>query len=273
MDSKSVSCKTKFNDDFRRFALQLEPFPLMPKLQATVSELYSISPTSFLLQYSDEEGDLITVKLDEELLEAILVARQLSPPPTILRLLVKSVNVKDTDSTNLNLDSNQITTIAPAPVVPLPAIPEIQSLLKLIKSTRQVQCEQGRFQSSLDFEARKTLGRSMKDRYNDSVPVIVQRMSGSKAAVLPKMKYLIPYRTQAKEFVKMIQDSLVVSDGNEEKSENNVILYVEGLEGCYYNLMDETLWMGKIYAQYKMEDCFLYVIYLHDNEELVAEQQ
>jgi len=146
-------------------------------------------------------------------------------------------------------------------------LPAKVSLLKEVPVIWRIKSDLGpRFRDEFDFESRKTVAENMKNKYNDSFPVVIQKMVNSNAGNLERKKYLIPKRQTVREFVKMLGEYV------KSPTEQNLTYHVEGAGGCYYCLKDEdvnNLWMGKVYAEYKMEDYFLYVIYSLENENLV----
>jgi len=82
-----VTIKCQLDDDLRRFSLS--PTCTFEDLCKQLTSLYHIDE-SFLLKYSDDEGDLISVTTTEELIEAFRLSKDLRPP--ILRLHVYRTN-------------------------------------------------------------------------------------------------------------------------------------------------------------------------------------
>ena len=82
-----VTIKCQLDDDLRRFSLA--PTCTYEDLCKQLTSLYHIDE-SFLLKYSDDEGDLISVTTTEELVEAFRLSKDLRPP--ILRLHMYRTN-------------------------------------------------------------------------------------------------------------------------------------------------------------------------------------
>jgi len=107
-----ITCKLTNDDETRRFTEQTEQltYSTMHQRAATLFAL----DTPFKLQYRDDEGDVITMSTDEEMLEAVSLAVAAKPP--VLRVSVKIDAKKPTAS--------------PAPTQSPP--PDLSSLLQNI---------------------------------------------------------------------------------------------------------------------------------------------
>jgi hypothetical protein len=74
--------KIKFNDDVRR--ITLENAPTFAELQGILRDLFRSLPENFVVKYTDEEEDLVSMCSDLELKEAFEIANQ--SPSKILRM-------------------------------------------------------------------------------------------------------------------------------------------------------------------------------------------
>lgn len=82
--SNSFVLKVQLNDDIRR--LSLDAVPSFQELESLVAELFGPTLGKFLLKWTDEDGDLITLSSDSELAEALKLAK--NAPSKTLRLSV-----------------------------------------------------------------------------------------------------------------------------------------------------------------------------------------
>jgi Ni/Co efflux regulator RcnB len=87
MMNSSIHCKTTYNGQIRRFALDRTEFT---SLKEAIAKLYSITE-EFVLKYRDDESDYVILANQEELLTALTF----SP---ILRISVESKNAPSTSS-------------------------------------------------------------------------------------------------------------------------------------------------------------------------------
>lgn len=101
--------KIKFNDDVRR--ITLENAPTFVELQGILRDLFRQLPESFVVKYTDEEEDLVSMCSDMELKEAFEIANQ--SPTKILRMNITADNstapfvVSQKDVTQLSAASLQ----------------------------------------------------------------------------------------------------------------------------------------------------------------------
>ena len=86
MSSNSLIVKISHGTDMRRFTIDNFNTLNWEMLGKRVADAFGPFKSSFKLTYVDDEGDQITVSSDEELLEAVGLARKATPP--VLRLAV-----------------------------------------------------------------------------------------------------------------------------------------------------------------------------------------
>jgi len=260
-----VPVKTKLKDDHRRFVLMNIPDGCtIDRLCSTISSIYSIP--YFSLHYLDDEGDLITITVEEELLEAIYVISKMNPP--LLRLIVNEMSGPSVKRAirfrTCDMSSSLSGSLSMSTSLPMTAVSTASSLLKTVIVTNRVNgsIEGQRFRDEFSIEIRQTVGESMRAKYNDSVPVVIQKMIQSKAPLLDKKKYLIPKAQTIEEFVNMIENYV---KNKSDIAPSNIKIYIEGPKDSeYYTMNDETVnsvEMGKVYSAYRWNDQFLYVIY------------
>jgi len=77
------SVKVSLGEELRRFPYNQTTFSL---LVSQIQELFSLGSNPYSLKYRDEEGDLISITRDSELLEAVRL--QLKANSSILRLFI-----------------------------------------------------------------------------------------------------------------------------------------------------------------------------------------
>ena len=67
MQETKINLKLKLGEEIRRISLYERSFI---SLQKQIKELFGLNERSFTLKYKDEEGDLVTISSDEELIES-----------------------------------------------------------------------------------------------------------------------------------------------------------------------------------------------------------
>jgi hypothetical protein len=87
-NNASIHCKTSYNGQIRRFALDRTEFT---SLKETIAKLFSLND-EFVLKYRDDESDYVTLDSQEELKTA------LNYSPNVLRILVETKNAPSTSS-------------------------------------------------------------------------------------------------------------------------------------------------------------------------------
>ena len=104
------------------------------------------------------------------------------------------------------------------------------------------------------FEQRLNEYESIKKRYPDRIPVIVEKHENSKLDDIDKSKYLVPYDLTFGQFMYVIRKRLRV------KAEQSLFLMVND---------DKTPSGGtlvdRVYEEYKSSDGFLKIKYMEEN--------
>ena len=106
-----------------------------------------------------------------------------------------------------------------------------------------------------ELEKRKSLASSLINRYEDRIPVIVEREADSKLPELDKKKYLVPHNMTIGAFIITIRRKINL--------ENYQSLFIITKEHNY--TPTSTMSMAEIYQKYHSEDKFLYFIYKSEN--------
>ena len=110
------------------------------------------------------------------------------------------------------------------------------------------------FKKEFDFETRKSESTRIKEKYQDRVPIIVEKSAKSDIANIDKKKYLVPNDITIGQFVYIIRKRIDLT------SEKAIFLFTEK------NTIPPTSSMvSEIYEQHKNEDGFLYLIYAGEN--------
>ncbi|XP_013170724.1 PREDICTED: partitioning defective 6 homolog beta [Papilio xuthus] len=78
IDSQSVEVKTKFDAEFRRFALSRTEKLKYEDFKGLIEKLHRLHDVAFLISYTDpRDGDLLPINNDDNLARALLTARPL----------------------------------------------------------------------------------------------------------------------------------------------------------------------------------------------------
>ncbi|KAH3745452.1 hypothetical protein Pelo_13151 [Pelomyxa schiedti] len=117
---KPVVVKTKLADDVRRFSLESGDFP---NLVGTLQKLYP--NVNICMQYTDDEGDLVTITSSEEFNEALNIAARAEPRILRLNLVVVEPGQKPTI---FSKPSEPALPTAAAPAISAPVVPRVASL-------------------------------------------------------------------------------------------------------------------------------------------------
>ena len=114
------------------------------------------------------------------------------------------------------------------------------------------------FNTSFAFQHKYTLQQRMDEssriiaKHPDRIPVICEKASNHLPNI-EKCKYLVPYELSIGQFLHIIRGKIKV------KPEEALFLFIGG------NIMSSQYTMGKLYADYKNMDGFLYVQYSKEN--------
>merc|ERR1712205_91503 len=109
------------------------------------------------------------------------------------------------------------------------------------------------FKQEHPFDKRASESARIRGKYNDRVPVIVERAEKSDAPTLDKKKYLVPSDLTVGQFVYVIRKRVKLS------AEKAIFIFVNN------KLPPTASLMSTIYEENKDEDGFLYVLYSGEN--------
>jgi len=131
MSSNSLIVKISHGTDMRRFTIDNFNTLNWEMLGKRVADAFGPFKSSFKLTYVDDEGDQITVSNDEELVEAVGLARKATPP--VLRLAVGGKkDKKEAPDEQPAKDKTTKDTEAPTKTSVLAALPELAPFLEML---------------------------------------------------------------------------------------------------------------------------------------------
>ncbi|GAM27810.1 hypothetical protein SAMD00019534_109860 [Acytostelium subglobosum LB1] len=110
------------------------------------------------------------------------------------------------------------------------------------------------FKHDHPFEKRKEVAERIRSKYQDRIPVIVEKAPRSDAPDIDKKKYLVPADITVGKFVYEIRKHMPKI--NAEKA---IYLFVNN------TLPPTAALISQIYDRYKDEDGFLYITYSGEN--------
>lgn len=110
------------------------------------------------------------------------------------------------------------------------------------------------FKQEFDFETRKGESTRIKEKYQDRIPIIVERSHKSDIADIDKKKYLVPNDITIGQFVYIIRKRIELT------SEKAIFLFTEK-----NSIPPTSCLVSEIYDQYKNDDGFLYLVYAGEN--------
>eukprot|EP01133_Synstelium_polycarpum_P001210 gene1210-1399_t len=110
------------------------------------------------------------------------------------------------------------------------------------------------FKNDHPFEKRKEVAERIRSKYQDRIPVIVEKAPRSDAPDIDKKKYLVPADITVGKFVYEIRKHMPKI--NAEKA---IYLFVNN------TLPPTAAFISQIYERYKDEDGFLYITYSGEN--------
>ena len=112
---------------------------------------------------------------------------------------------------------------------------------------------ENKFKLRSTFEKRKEESDSIKKKYSDRIPIIVQKHSQSTLNDVDKCKYLVPKDMSMGQFLFVVRKRIKLSP------EQALFITVNG------TLVSSVKTIGEIYSDQCDEDGFLYVIYTNEN--------
>ena len=110
------------------------------------------------------------------------------------------------------------------------------------------------FKAEHDLEKRRQESASVRQRYPDRVPIIVERAAGSKVAEIDKKKFLVPQDLTVGQFCYVVRRRI--------KLEPEQALYLMTESGT----MPATgSLVSQLFSEHTDEDGFLYLVYAGEN--------
>ncbi|KAK8249285.1 gamma-aminobutyric acid receptor associated protein, partial [Phyllosticta capitalensis] len=107
-----------------------------------------------------------------------------------------------------------------------------------------------KFKDEHPFEKRKAEAERIRQKYNDRIPVICEKVEKSDIATIDKKKYLVPSDLTVGQFVYVIRKRIKLSP------EKAIFIFVDEV------LPPTAALMSSIYEEHKDEDGFLYITYV-----------
>eukprot|EP00035_Acanthoeca_spectabilis_P019851 m.429937 g.429937 ORF g.429937 m.429937 type:complete len:129 (-) comp17093_c0_seq1:232-618(-) len=117
------------------------------------------------------------------------------------------------------------------------------------------------FKTQHTFEKRKAEAEKIRSKYDDRIPVIVEKARNADIAEIDKKKYLVPGDLTVAQFTYVIRKRIKLS------AEQALWVFVETTEnGKKSQVLPPTSHsMAAVYHDYKDEDMFLYITYSGEN--------
>ncbi|XP_003384394.1 PREDICTED: gamma-aminobutyric acid receptor-associated protein-like 2 [Amphimedon queenslandica] len=109
------------------------------------------------------------------------------------------------------------------------------------------------FKENHTFEVRCAESAKIRGKYQDRIPVIVEKVPKSAIPDIDKKKFLVPADLSVAQFMYIVRRRISLP------SEKAMFLFVNKV------LPTTSASMGSIYAEHKDEDGFLYVAYSGEN--------
>ena len=109
------------------------------------------------------------------------------------------------------------------------------------------------FKKRHSLETRKKECSTIKEKYSDRIPVIIEKYYRSKLLDIDKNKYLVPKDLTIGQFTYIIRKRIKLNS-------------YEALYVLFNNtLLNTNALISSVYDEYKDEDGFLYIIYTSEN--------
>lgn len=112
-----------------------------------------------------------------------------------------------------------------------------------------VRTHKSKFKEEHPIERRKAEALRMREKYQDRIPVIVEKAAGSDIPDIDKKKYLVPTDLTVGQFVHVIRKRIKLTP------EKAIFIFVNNV------LPPTAALMSTIYEEQKDEDGFLYITY------------
>jgi len=114
--------------------------------------------------------------------------------------------------------------------------------------------QQSTFKNDHPLEKRREVAERIRSKYQDRIPVIVEKAPRSDAPDIDKKKYLVPADITVGKFVYEIRKHM-----NKVNAEKAIYLFVNN------TIPPTAALISQIYERYKDEDGFLYITYSGEN--------
>ena len=105
------------------------------------------------------------------------------------------------------------------------------------------------FEKQHSFEKRKLEADRIKSKYQDRIPVIVERSDKSDIENIDKKKFLVPCDLTVGQFIYVIRKRIKLAP------DTAIFIFVNN------NLPSSTILMSQLYKEHQSSDGFLYVTY------------
>jgi len=120
------------------------------------------------------------------------------------------------------------------------------------------------FRDTHTFEKRKSESEQILTKYEDRIPVIVEKQPKSDIADIDKKKFLVPSNLTLAQFTFVVRKRVKLT------AEQALWMFVETKNAKTsdkkdYLLPPQSQTMSEIYATYKNDDGFLYITYSGEN--------
>lgn len=109
------------------------------------------------------------------------------------------------------------------------------------------------FRNQYSLEQRTSAAVSIKEKYPDRIPVIVEKQVGSSIPDIDKRKFLIPFDFTIGQFLHIIRKRIKMPP------EQALFIFINN------TLPPNSSLIHQVYREYKAEDQFLYMMYSGEN--------
>jgi len=109
------------------------------------------------------------------------------------------------------------------------------------------------FKKKFSFAERVNEVQRIREKYPDRIPIVVEKLNNSKAPLIDKNKYLVPYDLTIGQFIYVIRKRMSLP------SEQALYLFIKD------SIPASSSLMLNLYEWYKDNDGYLYVFYSSEN--------
>ena len=109
------------------------------------------------------------------------------------------------------------------------------------------------YKTKFNFETRKTEVLNITAKYPDRIPIIVEKLYTSKAPIIDKNKYLVPFDITVGQFIFVIRKRMKL------RAEEGLYLFING------NIPASSEMLINTYEKNKDLDGYLYIKYSSEN--------